>query len=99
MKAYYQPVVAFAREHLLDDEHGEVHESLLVAETDNPRLGDGVNIVVEPRGAIGALRVVWVGPPSYAPGKQWAETSYCLHVLQHGTGTTIAVEQTSSMIK
>ncbi len=66
VRAYYKPVVAFAREHFLGDEHGEVHESLIVADTDKPRLGDGVNIVVEPRGAIGELRVVRVGPPRQA---------------------------------
>jgi hypothetical protein len=97
--AYYKPVVAFTREHLLGDEHGDVHEALIASETDKPKLGDGVNIVVEPRGAVGELRVVWVGPPFYAPGTRWAETRYCLHVLKQGASTTIAVDESWSMIR
>lgn len=92
-------MVAFAREQLLDDEHGDVHEFFVTADTDKPTLRDGVNIIVEPRGTAGELRVVRVGPPFYAPGTRWAETGYCLHVLQQAESTTIAVEEVWRMIK
>jgi hypothetical protein len=81
ISAYYEPVVAFARDRLLGDEHGEIHEVLVETETDKPKLGDGVNIVVDPRGTVGELRLVHVGPPFYASGTRWAETGYCLHAL------------------
>jgi hypothetical protein len=97
--AYYQPVLAFAREHLLGDEHRAVHEVLIISDTDKPRLRDGLNVLVEPRAIVGELSVVSVGPPFYAPGTQWAWTRYCLHVLHEGAGTTIAVERSSSMMR
>ncbi|NVB80008.1 MAG: hypothetical protein HOV81_16550 [Kofleriaceae bacterium] len=99
MDAYYRPVVAFAREHFISKEDGEVHEAHVLPDTPKPKLGDGVNIVVEPRGALGELRIVHVGPPFYPPGTWWAETGYCLHVLHGGGIATIAVEHVWSSIK
>jgi hypothetical protein len=99
VEAYYKPVVAFAREHLLDKEHDEVHESLVMSDALKPRLSDGVNIVVEPRESVGELRVAQVGPPFYAPGKLWTERGYCLHVLRQSGTTTIAIEQAWEMIR
>lgn len=99
-RAYVKPLVAFVHEHLLDDNHGEVHERVVTgAGEPEHELGDGVNIIVEPRSAVGELRVVWVGPPFDAPGERWAETRYCLHVLRRGTSTTIVLKRTSSLIK
>jgi hypothetical protein len=99
VNAYSQPVIAFAREHLLGNVRVPVHESTSVPGTPKPKLGDGVNIVVEPRETLGELRIVSVGPPFYAPGESWAGTIYCLHVRQHDGITTIAVEQASSWIR
>ena len=91
--AYYRPIVAFAREHMVDHDERRVHESLVGPNTPPPKLHDGTNVIVDPRGALGELRIVAVGPPFYAPGEQWAEGRYCLHVLKQGTVTTIAVEE------
>jgi hypothetical protein len=91
--AYYRPVVAFAREHLIGRDPGAVNESLVGPNTPPPKLRDGTNIVVDPRGELGELRIVPVGPPFYAPGEQWAQTLYCLHVIHQGMTTTIAVEE------
>lgn len=99
VEAYYKPVVEFARTHLLDKDHDEVHESLVMSDALKPRMGDGVNIVVEPRASVGELRVAQVGPPFYAPGKLWAERGYCLHVLRQTGTTTIAIEQAWEMIR
>lgn len=99
VRAYYKPLVTFALEHIVGQEHGAVHEMLITADADKPRLRDGVNIIVKPRGVVGELRTVWVGPPFYAPGTRWAETVYCLHVLHEGANTTIAVEESWSMIR
>lgn len=91
--AYYRPVVTFAREHMIGPDPGAVHEALVGPNTAPARLRDGTNIVVDPRGALGELRIVAVGPPFYAPGEKWAQTLYCLHVIHQGATTTIAVEE------
>lgn len=91
--AYYRPVVTFAREHMIGRAPGPVHESLVGPNAPPPKLRDGTNIVVDPRGALGELRIVAVGPPFYAPGEKWAETLYCLHVIHQGATTTLAVEE------
>lgn len=99
MRAYYGPIVAFARERLVGERATEVHEVLVFGTTERPRLGDGVNLIVDPRARVGELRVAWVGPPFYEPGSLWAEARYCLHVVKVGARTTIAVEHLSSMIR
>jgi hypothetical protein len=91
--AYYRPVVAFAREHMIGRRARAVHELLVGPNSAPVKLRDGTNIVVDPRGAVGELRIIAVGPPFYGPGDKWAETLYCLHVLDQGTTITIAVEQ------
>jgi hypothetical protein len=91
--AYYQPVIVFARQHMAGRGDGAVHESLVGPHSPPPKFRDGTNIVVDPRATLGELRVVAVGPPFYAPGEQWAETRYCLHVIRQGATTTIAVER------
>jgi hypothetical protein len=96
--AYYRPVVAFARKHLIDKEDRAIHEALAVDASESI-LGDGVNIIVEPRETLGELRVVHAGPPFNAPRTWWAESRYCLHVLQHAGTTTIAVEEVLRMMK
>jgi hypothetical protein len=48
---------------------------------------------------VGTLRIVEVGPPFYQPGKAWAGTEYCLHVIKEGGTTTIAVEPKSRWIR
>lgn len=96
---YYEPLVAFAREQLVRNEPGPFHAFLVSPGERKPKLADGVNIVVEPRGTLGELRIVMVGPPFYAPGESWAGSDYCLHVLQSSGTATIAVEETSSWIR
>jgi len=98
MDAYYAPVVAFVREHLIGNEHGTVHEALVTTGA-RMTLGDGLGVVVEPRETLGELRIASVGPPFYAPGHKWAETGYCLHVTHSGGITTIVVERAWSWIE
>ena len=97
--AYYRPVAAFARKHLIGKEHGAVHESQVTADRPKPKLRDGLNIVVDPRAFLGELRIVSVGPPFYAPGTQWAETGYCLHVVKRDGSTTIVLEESWTMMR
>lgn len=99
VRAYFKPVVRFARRYLLGKEPGAVHEVFVGKNTGAPRLGDGENIVVDPREQVGELLIVSVGPPFYPPGERWAETSYCLRVLHQGERTTITVEQQGVMIR
>lgn len=49
--AYYRPIVAFAREHMVDHNEKRVHESLIGPNTPLPKLHDGTNVIVDPRGA------------------------------------------------
>lgn len=94
-KAFYGPVIAFAREHLAKrDSQLAVHE-LSAGEP----LRDGVNIIATPRTIEGELHIVMVGPPFYAPGERWAEGTYCLHVLRRGTSATVVVKLASQMIR
>ena len=98
MDAYYAPVVACVRAHLIGNEHGTVHEALVTTGA-RMTLGDGLGVVVEPRETLGELRIASVGPPFYAPGHKWAETGYCLHVTHSGGITTIVVERAWSWIE
>jgi hypothetical protein len=91
--AYYRPVVTFVREHLLGRDPGPVHESLAGPNSPPPKLRDGTNIAIDPRGELGELRVVAVGPPFYAPGEKWTETLYCLHVIHQRATTTIVLDE------
>lgn len=97
--AYYQPVVAFARAHFVGKEKVAVHDTLLLPDAPKPKLGDGVNILVDPRDNVGELRIIAVGPPFYPPGDQWAENGYCLHVLREGGTTTLALEDAWNWIR
>lgn len=90
--AYYGPVVAFARDHFVSDGREKVHAYLMPSGAPEPALADGENLVVEPRGTLGELRIIAIGPPFYAPGHRWAESVYCLHVLHEGGTTTIALD-------
>lgn len=84
---YYEPVVAFARQHLTrnldpDVPLDDVHPYLLRRDAKRPELPHGIGIEVTPLSAIGSLRV-------RSPD---VENVYCLHVLHDGNVTTIVID-------
>jgi len=91
-RRYYLPVVAFAREQLLQEDEAKQARATLTFAKEVP-IHQGFEIVVEPLSEVGRLRV------SQKRGEWDAGTNYCLFVLPTRYETTIVVKRVMTWIK
>ena len=88
--SFFEPVIDYARAHLVERWPGGVRTYLIIPGRPEPEDREGVEVSVDPRARVGGLRI------SGRHGGFFTGTTYCLHVVHERNTTTIVIRQRSS---